>query len=128
MLGTGVGKSRGLNLVELRNTSANTGPGTEVHLLVREGSGRRGQHGQRLESTTQRKACSWTPEVFRASRETKGIWGRCGLRTGENRPQRSFITSPPSINFLSQWGFWGKQPLEENLGPSVPGHTAQSSC
>lgn len=35
-----MGKSRRLNLVELRNTLANTGgPGTEVHLLVREGSG-----------------------------------------------------------------------------------------
>lgn len=61
MLGMGVGKGRLVNLVVTQ------GPGTEVHLLVREGS-RRGKHGHRLENETQSKGCEWNPDVFRVFR------------------------------------------------------------
>lgn len=60
MLGTGVGKGRLVNLVVTQ------GPGTEVHLFVREGS-RRGKHGHRLENEIQSKGCEWNLDVFRVS-------------------------------------------------------------
>lgn len=66
MLGMGVGKGRLVNLVVKQE------PGTEVHLLVREGS-RRGKHGHRLKNETQSKDCEWNPVVFRISRKIEGI-------------------------------------------------------
>lgn len=48
MLGTGVGQSRRLNLWSSGTHWLIQGPGTEVHLLVREGSGRGDSMGKGL--------------------------------------------------------------------------------
>lgn len=75
------GEEQGLNLWSSGTHQLIQGPETEVHLLVRKGSGSRGQHRQRLESATQSKPavgllrCSEHPGRPKASRAGV-VWGQ----------------------------------------------------
>ena len=128
MLGTGVGKSRGLNLVELRNTSANTRAWNWSSFTCQRRFWKKGTARTKAWKYNTEKGLqldSWGVQSIQGDQRHPGsMWSE------DRREQTTeiFHHLTPKHKISLSLGFWEKHPLEENLGPSVPGHTAQSSC